>query len=144
MAGSSTTRPSAIDSGAIKTLCDLTDVQIASLRDTYKIAHVSDLALLDKDDIDSILGNDASTFMKRRGLTAIAQYVKYGGTVTASTSMLDVSTSLTQISTGITQLASTSTSTRAVATSPAHAPIRLSSTDFPAFLVTLKIRSHSK
>jgi hypothetical protein len=55
MAGGITTRSAQINSGVIGDLCGLDDTQIATLRNTYKIAQVNDLALLDKADIDAIL-----------------------------------------------------------------------------------------
>ena len=106
MAGG-TTRSAAIDSGVVKSLCGLTDDQITTLRDTYSITHVTDLVLLDKDDVDAILGTSTNTFMKRRKLTAVTQYVKYGGVLTASTTLAEMTRAISLVSTGT---ASSSTS----------------------------------
>ena len=48
MAGGTSTRSAAIDSGIIKTLCDLDDAHITTLKDTYSVQVVQDLVFLDK------------------------------------------------------------------------------------------------
>ncbi len=55
-------RSTAIDSGLITTLTGMTDADITKLRDDFSIQAIDDLALLDKADVDAILGSDASTF----------------------------------------------------------------------------------
>lgn len=73
MAGGRATCSDKIDSGAVQAcLVGLRDDEISTaLKDTYSIQNVEDLALLDKEDIDFILGADTTAFMKRRKLTAV-------------------------------------------------------------------------
>lgn len=131
MAGGRATRSDMLDSGTIQTLVGLSDEEINTLKNTYSIQHVEDLALLDKDDIDSILGTDTTTFMKRRRLNAVSTFIRMGGTVTATATTRDVTN-------GIATRGSGSTSVPAPATVPTSttltsAPIKLSPTDFPKF-----------
>ena len=62
---SSGRRSTAIDSGVVKTLTGLTDDNITQLRDTYTLTTIDELALLDKADLDTMFGNDASTFLRQ-------------------------------------------------------------------------------
>ena len=48
--------------GPVATLTNLTSDQITTLTDTYGIKTTNDLLLLEKGDINDILGNDSSTF----------------------------------------------------------------------------------
>ena len=60
---SRTTRSSNIAAGGpVATLTNLTSDQITTLTDTYGIKTTNDLLLLEKGDINDILGNDSSTF----------------------------------------------------------------------------------
>eukprot|EP00557_Chaetoceros_sp_GSL56_P014026 CAMPEP_0176478512 /NCGR_PEP_ID=MMETSP0200_2-20121128/1227_1 /TAXON_ID=947934 /ORGANISM="Chaetoceros sp., Strain GSL56" /LENGTH=1865 /DNA_ID=CAMNT_0017874457 /DNA_START=317 /DNA_END=5915 /DNA_ORIENTATION=+ len=131
MAGGRATRSDKIDSGTVQALVGLSDDEITTLRDTYSIQNVEDLALLDKEDIDSILGADTATFMKRRKLTAVSKFIQMGGLITPTTSMKDVTS-------GIATRGSASPSAPAPAPVPTSttlnsAPIKLSPNDFPKF-----------
>ena len=79
-----------IDRIGLQKLIHLTDKQIAILRDDYLVQTVQDLACLDKNDIDLILGNEPSTFMIRRRLFKVTQYLKAGGVINANTKMDDI------------------------------------------------------
>jgi hypothetical protein len=131
MAGGRTTRSDKIDSGTVQALVSLSDEEITTLRDTYSIQNVEDLALLDKEDIDTILGADTATFMKRRKLTAVSKFIQMGGLITPTTSMKNVTS-------GIANRGPASSSAPAPAPVPTSttlnsAPIKLSPNDFPKF-----------
>ena len=126
---SGSTRSSAIDSGVVKTLAGLSDDDTLKFRDTYSLARVDDLALLDKADLDAILGNDATTFLKRRKMWALVQYLKTGAVLTASTTLTDLHAA---VSPGPRPLQPSAVPALR-APSPMPAPIRLSSSDFPKF-----------
>lgn len=79
-----------MDYGTIKGLTDLSDDEIKKLRDEYSLTNIDDIALLDKADIDEILGTEKNTLMKRRRLSAISRFLRMGGTITASTTIEDV------------------------------------------------------
>jgi hypothetical protein len=127
---SSGRRSGAIDSGLVGTITGLSDADITKLRDEYALANIEDLALLDKADLDTMFGTDASTFLKRQKLWAMVQYIKTGGTVTASTTMAEMHAAVTPRQSRPT---SSNTAPASRAASPAPAPIRLSSSDFPKF-----------
>ena len=86
------TRGQTIDTDQAKAICNLDDGDISTLRCTYAIdiESVDDLALLDKADIDTILGTDTATFVKRRRLWALVQFVKAGGVLTDTTTLSDL------------------------------------------------------
>eukprot|EP00957_Ditylum_brightwellii_P098996 7541450-Ditylum_brightwellii.AAC.1 len=64
-----TTRSSGtIARSIVKDLVGLLVEQLKTLKDDYLIALLQDFALLDKDDVDSLLGNDTDTFLIRRKL----------------------------------------------------------------------------
>ena len=129
---SRSTRSSKIDAGTVKTILGLTDAEIAKLRDDYTLTEVEHLALLDKVDVDEIFGNDPVTFMKRRKLWALVQFLRAGGTLTPSTSVAEMHELVANPTPR--RLPSTSTpASRASSPAPAPAPIRLSSADFPTF-----------
>jgi len=131
MAGGRLTRSDKIDSGTVKALVDLSDDEIATLRDTYSITYVEDLALLDKEDIDSILGADTVTFMKRRRLTAVSKFIQMGGSITATTTMRDVTSGIANRGSGSQSLPTPIPAP--TTTTLTSAPIKLSPTDFPKF-----------
>ena len=51
---------------------------------------MGDLVLLDKTDIDTILGSDMTTFIKRRQVWALVQFVKVGGSLSNSIMLSDL------------------------------------------------------
>ena len=48
----------------VQRICRLEDNNIETLRDTFSIVNLSNLALLAKADIDTILGTETATFLK--------------------------------------------------------------------------------
>ncbi len=91
---------SKIDSGMIASLTSLDDSEIKKFKDDYGIDQIDDLALLDKADIDTILGTDNSTFLKRRKLFAIVQFVQRGGSILSTTTMTDVNAGIYAVARG--------------------------------------------
>ncbi len=70
-------------------LADLTSDEVRSFTD-LKIETLTDLMLLEPDDFDNILGNDTSTFIKRKRLVTIVKYLRSGNTIVANTLMTEV------------------------------------------------------
>eukprot|EP00957_Ditylum_brightwellii_P050555 3833972-Ditylum_brightwellii.AAC.1 len=60
----------------VQALTGLTDEQMGTLQDDYQIVTLQDLAVLDKDDINVILGSEKSTFLARRKLCSVATFMK--------------------------------------------------------------------
>eukprot|EP00957_Ditylum_brightwellii_P049483 3753445-Ditylum_brightwellii.AAC.1 len=65
-----------VEGSRVKELAGLTDNHMKILKDDYQILLISDLALLDKADIDNIITNDKDTFLKRRKLFAIMIFLR--------------------------------------------------------------------
>ena len=127
---SSGRRSANIDSGMVQTITSLTNVDVVKLHGDFTLAHIEDLALLDKLDLDTMFGTANATFLKRQKLWALVQFIKAGGVPTASTTMAELHAAVSPSHHG-----TSSTSISAPrAPSPAPAPIRLSSSDFPKFL----------
>ena len=126
---SSGRRSANIDSGVVQTITGLTDPDVEKLRDDFTLTHIDDLALLDKSDVDTMFGTDNATFLRRRKLWALIQFVKAGGTPTASTIMAELHAAVSSPSLGTSITSASASRTQ----SSAPAPIRLSSSDFPKF-----------
>eukprot|EP00957_Ditylum_brightwellii_P087806 6687064-Ditylum_brightwellii.AAC.1 len=62
------------------------------LRDDYPINTLQDLLLLDKADVDSILGADKDTFVMKRKLTMVADFIQKGGSLMGSTTIQTIKT----------------------------------------------------
>eukprot|EP00957_Ditylum_brightwellii_P161431 12291228-Ditylum_brightwellii.AAC.1 len=57
----------------------LGSIQIKKLENNNSIALLQDLALLDKQDANDILGTDANMFLVRRKLSMVADFLRKGG-----------------------------------------------------------------
>eukprot|EP00957_Ditylum_brightwellii_P161029 12259748-Ditylum_brightwellii.AAC.1 len=76
---STATRSSrSITGSGVNSLVGLDAIQIKKLENNYSIASLQDLALLDKQDVDAILGTDASMFLVRRKLSVVADFLRKG------------------------------------------------------------------
>eukprot|EP00957_Ditylum_brightwellii_P110828 8452972-Ditylum_brightwellii.AAC.1 len=74
-----TTRSSRTIAGSIvKDLVGLLVEQLKTLKDNYLITSLQDLALLKKDDVELLLGNDSDTFLTRRKLYMVATFLRKG------------------------------------------------------------------
>eukprot|EP00957_Ditylum_brightwellii_P146167 11129404-Ditylum_brightwellii.AAC.1 len=74
-----TTRSSRIIArSVVKDLVGLSAEQLKMLKDNYLITLLQDLTLLDKDDVDSLLSNDADTFLTRRKLYMVVTFLRKG------------------------------------------------------------------
>eukprot|EP00957_Ditylum_brightwellii_P143294 10917349-Ditylum_brightwellii.AAC.1 len=60
------------------------------LEDNYQITTIQDLALLDKQGIDTILGTNASTFFVRKKLSMVINFLRREGQFCSTTTMSDV------------------------------------------------------
>ena len=110
-------------------LADLTSEEVRSFTD-LKIETLTDLMLLEPEDFDNILGNDASTFIKRKRLVAIVKYLRSGNTIDANTLMAEV----IQGSYGTNTTAEgTGTNVTNTGQYVPTAPIKLSPSDIPSF-----------
>ena len=107
-------------------LADLTSDEVRSFTD-LKIETLPDLMLLEPDDFDNILGNDSSTFIKRKRLAAIVKYLRSGDANTLMAEIIQGSygTNTTAAATG----AGVSSTGQYVPT----APMKLSPCDIPSF-----------
>eukprot|EP00957_Ditylum_brightwellii_P210198 15364664-Ditylum_brightwellii.AAC.1 len=74
----------------VQALTGLTDEQIGALQDDYQIVTLQDLAVLDKNDIDVILGSEKLTFLARRKSCSVATFIKKGGNLNSCTTMSGV------------------------------------------------------
>lgn len=79
-----------IASSNIPKLVGLTDVQVAAMKNDYGIENIEDLAALEKEDFNEVLGTDKSTFLLRKKITLAAKYLRMGGSITSSTIMGDI------------------------------------------------------
>eukprot|EP00957_Ditylum_brightwellii_P052158 3954664-Ditylum_brightwellii.AAC.1 len=79
-----------ITGSAVKDLVRLSTEQLKTLKDNYLIALLQDLVLLDKDDVDSLPGNDSDTFLIRRKLSMVATFLRKGDTLSSTTTMSKV------------------------------------------------------
>eukprot|EP00957_Ditylum_brightwellii_P155796 11860697-Ditylum_brightwellii.AAC.1 len=103
------------------------------LEGNYQITLLQDLALLDKANIDVLLGNDMATFIAQRKLSMIANLLKQGGVVNSSTIM-----------NGIVTCGGIVSGTTDISTLKATAPIKLSPADFPSFSGEIKDQEDCK
>eukprot|EP00957_Ditylum_brightwellii_P129713 9894932-Ditylum_brightwellii.AAC.1 len=118
------TRGQLLESSGMKDLVGMSDEQLAILKDEYLITTLQDLALLDKADVDLILGSNKTTFVMRRKLTMVADFIWRGGLLTT---MSTIQTIMTWLGCGKSYLSSSAGETKATA------PIKLSPSNFPAF-----------
>eukprot|EP00957_Ditylum_brightwellii_P004415 335228-Ditylum_brightwellii.AAC.1 len=68
-----------IQGSSVKSLAGLSDNQVKKLEDEYGVKVLQELALLDKEVIDNLLGKDKPTFIVRRKLFRITNYLCAGG-----------------------------------------------------------------
>eukprot|EP00957_Ditylum_brightwellii_P005121 388967-Ditylum_brightwellii.AAC.1 len=111
-----------ITGSKVNGLVGLDSAHIRKLEDDYSITSLQDLALLDKQDVDTILGTDANTFLVRRKLFMVADFLRKGIQVSISTTM-----------NGVVTLGSNSMSPGASSSAKSSTPIKLSPADFPSF-----------
>eukprot|EP00957_Ditylum_brightwellii_P207817 15354664-Ditylum_brightwellii.AAC.1 len=83
-------RSSNLEGSGIKDLVGLSDDQLKELKDVYKVELLQDLALLKKDNVDTILGTDANTLMVRHKLFSITEFIRKGGNLTPTMTMSNV------------------------------------------------------
>eukprot|EP00957_Ditylum_brightwellii_P012459 941636-Ditylum_brightwellii.AAC.1 len=76
-----------VTANGVKDLVGLTMDKLKMLNDDYLVSLLQDLALLDKDDVDALLGNDMETFLVGRKLSMIAFFLRKGKIVSSSTTM---------------------------------------------------------
>ena len=80
---------SAISGGQIVTLVGLTTAQVATL-DGFEIKTLSNIAALDKEEFNQVLGTDKRTFMVRRRLSQVLSFLRNRGRITSSTTMAQI------------------------------------------------------
>eukprot|EP00957_Ditylum_brightwellii_P107473 8200526-Ditylum_brightwellii.AAC.1 len=129
------TRSSTLEGSGIKDLAGLSDNQIKELKEVYKVKLLQDLALLDKDNVDTILGTDANTFKVRRKLFSIAETVRKWNNLTPTMIMSNV------LSLDGTPSKSTGSLTGAT---KSMSPICLSPTNFPVFFGEIEDQENYK
>jgi hypothetical protein len=112
----------------IPNLVGLTEEQVTRLRDTFQINAVQDIAILEPDDFNVVLGDDHATFMVRKKLAVIAKFLRGGGDITATTTMHEIVAASNQPTQANGQ--EDGNIVRQFATS---APIKLSPNDIPEF-----------
>ena len=78
-----------IDTVVFTSISSLTNAEIDSLKTDYAITSLDDVAVLDKDDFDEILGANRSTFIKRRRLQTLARFLRNGRILNGSTGDYD-------------------------------------------------------
>ena len=113
--------------GPVALLTGLMEVQITTLTTTYGIKTTDDLILMELAGISDIFGNDAGTFLVRKKLSMLIQFLRKSGNLTAATTKDEVSEVLRAAPTSTTPSLITSHSS-------VSAPIQLSPSDIPEFL----------
>eukprot|EP00957_Ditylum_brightwellii_P181847 13853257-Ditylum_brightwellii.AAC.2 len=81
-----------ITGSSIKDLVGLDATQLTKLANDYNITTLQDLALLNKAVEYIIFGNGSSTFLVRRKLFMLAEFLKKGGNMTSATTINDIVT----------------------------------------------------
>jgi len=89
---SAATKGQMLDGSGVQNLVGMSDAQLAKLKDVYLITTLQDLALLDKADVDSILGTNTDTFLMRRKLMMVAEFIRKGGSLTSETTIQTIMT----------------------------------------------------
>uniref|UniRef100_A0A7S4T6R9 Uncharacterized protein n=1 Tax=Ditylum brightwellii TaxID=49249 RepID=A0A7S4T6R9_9STRA len=89
---SAATKGQMLDGSGVQNLVGMSDAQLAKLKDVYLITTLQDLALLDKADVDSILGTNTDTFVMRRKLMMVAEFIRKGGSLTSETTIQTIMT----------------------------------------------------
>eukprot|EP00957_Ditylum_brightwellii_P072192 5487882-Ditylum_brightwellii.AAC.1 len=79
-----------IQGSVTKSLVGLSDNQVKKLEDEYGVTTLQELALLDKEDVNDLLGKEKPTFIVRRKLFRIANYLCIGGVLSSTTAMDDI------------------------------------------------------
>jgi len=82
-------RPTQLRGSAVAVLVGLTEDHIDEFSD-MGVTTLTDLMLLDAEDFKNILGDEAPTFIQRKRLFAIVEYMKQGNNVDANTLMHNV------------------------------------------------------
>ena len=104
-------------------LVGLTNNQVEEMSRTHLITRGQDIATLEKEDFDTVLGMTNETFLFQRHLYQISQFLQKGGTLQNDTSFMEI---LTFINTPP-PIASQGRS------STSSSPIKLSPSDVPEF-----------
>eukprot|EP00957_Ditylum_brightwellii_P074677 5676261-Ditylum_brightwellii.AAC.1 len=89
MSGISARSVRAITNSGVKDLVGINENQIELMQDDYQIITLQDLALLEKTEVDSILGSDTSTFLIYKKLRKVAEFIRKGGNLSSLTTMND-------------------------------------------------------
>eukprot|EP00957_Ditylum_brightwellii_P163906 12478410-Ditylum_brightwellii.AAC.1 len=118
------TRRQLLENIGVKDLVGLSNVQLKTLKDNYLIKNLQGLALVDKANVDSIIGTDKDTFFMRRQLTMVMDFIGKGGSLTGSTT---IQTIMTWFGGGRNSLSLSAGKNKATA------PIKLSPANFPTF-----------
>jgi hypothetical protein len=70
-----TTRPASIRGSPIVSLVGLSNQEVQTIKDEFGIRNLDDIATLEKEDFNTVLGEDNSSFMKRRRLFQVSIYL---------------------------------------------------------------------
>ena len=129
---STNTRSQTLAGSNIQALANLNDEQLGSSRNEFGLSTVQDLALLETSDFDEILGNENSSFLQRKKLAKIADFVREGGVLSSRTTINDILT--------FRRMSNSASTSQAIIPSP----IKLSPKDFPKFTGKISDQSSYK
>eukprot|EP00957_Ditylum_brightwellii_P063996 4854577-Ditylum_brightwellii.AAC.1 len=111
-----------ITGSGVKELVGLSVEQLKTLNEDYLVTLLQNLAFLDKEDVDELLGNNMSTFLVGRKILMVASFLRKERTLSSTTTM-----SAVMLWSGASQ------SKSSTMVSKSTAPIRLLPTDFSSF-----------
>eukprot|EP00957_Ditylum_brightwellii_P188065 14317842-Ditylum_brightwellii.AAC.1 len=129
------TRGQLFENSGVKDLVGLNDEQLKTIKDNYLITALQDLALLDKANVDSILGVDKDTFVMRRKLTMVTDFIQKRGSLAGSTTIQMIMTW---------SRGDRSSSSSSTGKAKAKALIQFSPADFPTFSGEIADQEHYK
>ena len=90
MASNTRSRNMTLETPVVKNLIGLTDAQIADLKEKFSIETVQDLAMVESEDLEKLLGSDDKDFLLRKRFHTIATYIRKGGKLTDTTEWVHV------------------------------------------------------
>ena len=125
------TRSASIRGNPMISLIGLSATEVETLENDFGIKNLDDIATLEKDDFNTVLGIGNDTFMKRRRLFQVSIYLRKGGRITATTTMRNI---LEFAHSSVTSDRASGTAVKSGGTSP----IKLSPNDVPEFSGDIK------
>jgi hypothetical protein len=126
-----TTCLASIRGSSIVSLVGLSNQEVQTFEDEFGIRNLDDIATLEKEDFNTILGEENSSFMKRRRLFQVSIYLHKGGHITATTTMRNI-LEFAHLST------TPSRASRTTGQSGGTSPIKLLPNDVPEFSGDIK------